>query len=240
MRNHRWSQGELDYLLANKDRQSVREIADHLGRSYNSVASYMTHNKIPKRQDYWTDAEIERLKYVYPTDITQVELLAMFPGRTRGTIKAMACSLGLYRKSKITVLDKLTEAEKGYLAGLIDGEGTISLLQHGANKSGEPYYRIRVRIANTDIKMVKWLTSKMGIWNVTLAKPYGVRKPVYQISCAGFYVLPLLKEIRKYLIIKQDIADKLMDGFKHLSKEERGRLHEWILTRNQKGNHIIQ
>src|SRR2546427_8215430 len=54
--------------------------------------------------------------------------------------------------------DPLTEVEIGYLAGIIDGEGTI-----GIYKGREPYsYRLALIVTNTHRPMLEWLRSRIG------------------------------------------------------------------------------
>jgi|WetSurMetagenome_2_1015567.scaffolds.fasta_scaffold147365_1 hypothetical protein len=62
-------------------------------------------------------------------------------------------------------IDQLTETEVAYLAGLIDGEGTIGMGRTSA-RTGDQGVRYRVTLtvaATTDMDLVSWLSSKLGV-----------------------------------------------------------------------------
>jgi hypothetical protein len=95
-------------------------------------------------------------------------------------------------------------ASIGYIAGLIDGEGTIM---------NKPYFRC-VTIANTDIPMIEWLGRIGGSvqWRTKQAKDGIIRKPIaaWTVSDAvGMH--RLLTAIEPYLITKRGKAQALLD-----------------------------
>jgi hypothetical protein len=58
----------------------------------------------------------------------------------------------------------LTEQEKGYIAGLIDGEGTIGMGKtFQANGDRKLRYRLRLTITTTNSNLTIWFTDKLGI-----------------------------------------------------------------------------
>ncbi len=56
----------------------------------------------------------------------------------------------------------MTETDKAYIAGLIDGEGYISIFRHFHPKRKISSYRVSVGITNTDRELILWLYSKLG------------------------------------------------------------------------------
>lgn len=104
--------------------------------------------------------------------------------------------------------DRLTEAERAYLAGLFDGEGTIG------------YYDFRQRhestvmITSADPRIMSWIIEKIGYGNVhTVKKAYDRRKHIvhHWRICGRPRVLDFLEAITPYLIIKRDQAELLLN-----------------------------
>lgn len=48
--------------------------------------------------------------------------------------------------------------EKAYLAGIIDGEGTVTLTRHHKNETPTA----RVSVANNNLKLLEWIKSIVG------------------------------------------------------------------------------
>lgn len=57
----------------------------------------------------------------------------------------------------------LSEFEKGYIVGIIDGEGHISVSRHSLSSSKKDVnYRPRIDITNTDIRLPEFLEKKLS------------------------------------------------------------------------------
>ena len=52
----------------------------------------------------------------------------------------------------------LEEVEKAYLAGTVDGEGTVTLVKHHRNETPTP----NVSVANNNLQLLEWIKSKVG------------------------------------------------------------------------------
>lgn len=95
-----------------------------------------------------------------------------------------------------------------YIAGYIDGEGTIDTAQ---NKNREnPSFR--VRIGNTHLETLKLIKEFFGLGNIHKLKPSpGATKDYYQwIASARLDVVFILKKIIPYLIEKKERAKKVL------------------------------
>lgn len=103
-----------------------------------------------------------------------------------------------YQKSTCRQLKKLDISEASYLAGLIDGDGSIFI----HNRKGETQYRPTISIGNTS-KMVKDLCNKYGGNWCLVDRSKNNGKPCYfwvmGITLCRFY----LPQILPYLQIKQ-------------------------------------
>lgn len=105
----------------------------------------------------------------------------------------------------------LSEVDKGYIAGMIDGEGTISISQFHRNGGITliPY----IKIGNTNKDVITYLHERIGGNAQTRHRPGNDHhKPCYYtVTSSGARVLGLLPEILPYLIIKRKQAELLME-----------------------------
>lgn len=60
----------------------------------------------------------------------------------------------------------MTKEEKAYIAGVIDGEGSIMLIKFHNNQFPSPC----VSIASTTIELLEWIKSKAGVGNIIRKK----------------------------------------------------------------------
>lgn len=110
-------------------------------------------------------------------------------------------------------LTKLTETELAYIAGIVDGEGSISLVRstHAKRTRGRYIYPM-VRVANTDRLLIEWLIAKTGCGAVRYSVQSGDRfKLVHHVGWAVSDAIELLKAIRPFLVIKAGRADLVLE-----------------------------
>jgi intein/homing endonuclease len=101
-----------------------------------------------------------------------------------------------------------SETEKAYLAGLIDGEGTIHIvLQRNKTKKIPEYFFSEVYITNTKMEMLRWVQERFG-GKIRFSRKNENRnwKPVYRIHYHGKDAMALLAEAGPYLVIKKEHA----------------------------------
>ncbi len=97
-----------------------------------------------------------------------------------------------------------------WLAGVIDGEGSIGLYDFG--KEGR---RVEIQMSNTNEEFVKVFKRTIGcgsnVTRFTFSGLHKGRKPIYHFSLKGSARCYLvLKQILPYLIIKKGKADKIL------------------------------
>ena len=101
-----------------------------------------------------------------------------------------------------------------YLAGIIDGEGSLAIdIQKPTTDRKTDYYSIRIIIVNTSLNLMNWLESKFGgkVHKRTLVAG---RKQCYQWRIYSFNASKLLQECLPHMIIKKEHAQliiKFMD-----------------------------
>lgn len=181
----------------------------------------------------WTETERELLRRYYPTS-TRSEVERILPGRSWGTIRMMAHRLSLsprtfksHRLLPETIIGHLNERNRGYFAGILDGEGSIIFSRK--RQTGEKfYYHLAIAVSNTNEALIRWLHGCIPAWSYTSTRTEGRfgTKPIYgwrmTKQASG---IVLCREIAPYLIVKREQAELMAHGFDHLSAEERDRLY---------------
>ena len=111
-------------------------------------------------------------------------------------------------------MKKISNVTKGYLAGIVDGEGYIFIVFSKSTQN----YLCGVYIKNTDKELLDLFAKYFG-GNVTFhkrSKPN--HKDTYQWVCFGNKAAKLCKQILPYLIIKRKQAELLLKFSKTLKK----------------------
>lgn len=94
-----------------------------------------------------------------------------------------------------------------YIAGIIDGEGTIAIRKHHKEKKYQPY----VSIVNTNYEVVKMVADFIGAKRIFIHDPstngYQGRLICYKAMVIGrFKTKPTIEKLLPYLIIKREAA----------------------------------
>ena len=108
----------------------------------------------------------------------------------------------------------MEEVEKAYIAGIIDGEGTVSLIKHHRNETPAPL----VSVANNKLELLQWIKKRVGgtIINKRKNKPYHDNS--YAWSLRFDSALNFLKLIKKYLILKLPQTELILKNYKAVTK----------------------
>jgi len=108
---------------------------------------------------------------------------------------------------------KLSEGEIGYIAGLIDGEGTIRL---HVIRSRNLYYP-EVCISNTQEELMEWLLNKLPFGSVQ-KQTFDDNRPeflgrytIYRYAVSNMYdVKRLLEVVKPFLVLKKKHAELIL------------------------------
>jgi hypothetical protein len=174
---------------------------------------------------HWSKEEITLLKNIYNT--RPVAEIARQFNRTPYAVRSAAKRLniqglvgrptfgkqGFPSHIDIARFNHLTETEKAYIAGIMDGEGSI-LFSH--RKNGAVY--VAIQIANTDMRMIKFLQDKIPYMTMHIVhRERKEHKECYQLYIrrqrAVVYFLHLLLP---YLVSKKDKASSVLNQFNYL------------------------
>jgi hypothetical protein len=97
----------------------------------------------------------------------------------------------------------LRPTELAYIAGVIDGEGTIGIYRLGSTG----YYQMKVCISNCSRPLLEWVRERVGGALVRVAKATPKKREAWQLVISQYQAAPLLLECRGYLQVKRAQAD---------------------------------
>lgn len=147
------------------------------------------------------------------------------------------------------------KAHWGYIAGIIDGEGTLSIgrSEYDANRkaeNGRPArtyhttgFHSRVSVKNTDLRLMKWFKSRVGgEWYKDTSKRPENWKDSYVWVYGGIKLKEeFLLAILPYLVIKREQALVLLEFIKLgnvRDSDKRQAFYEKIVALNQRGKPV--
>tara|TARA_A100001515_G_scaffold101615_2_gene82291 strand:+ start:836 stop:1264 length:429 start_codon:yes stop_codon:yes gene_type:complete len=108
-----------------------------------------------------------------------------------------------------------------YLAGLFDGEGSVSYKQymrkrkHG--KKAYPTWQIRLEIAMTDESIIRWVTEFVGVGTYGPRKVRPGRKKQWRWRCSHRQAYYVARLIWPYVHVKLPQIQKIIE---HYAKEK--------------------
>jgi LAGLIDADG-like domain len=94
------------------------------------------------------------------------------------------------------VVLQLSSTDAAYIAGIVDGEGTVSLTRRHRNENRQ----LEVSVSNTDIALLQFVKQRVGAGRITKKRTYGVNhtaSATYLIS--NRQALCLLQQLHPYL-----------------------------------------
>lgn len=108
----------------------------------------------------------------------------------------------------------MTKTNLAYIAGIIDGEGTITLTRHHGNQTPSP----EISVANTNLRMIQWLKNTIGAGVIVKKKTYSKNhSPSYVWTLRSDAALALMKAISPWLLIKDRRAQLILTDYKRLT-----------------------
>ncbi|MFQ5552939.1 MAG: hypothetical protein ACE5EW_04390 [Thermoplasmata archaeon] len=105
-----------------------------------------------------------------------------------------------------------------YLAGFIDGEGSLMIAKTYVRRYGTTQYRSRLAISNCDRRILEAIKRDYG--GIIVAQGHSVAgwKNGYQLVWTSGMIRRFLPLIRSHLRIKRDQADLLLDFSRHVKE----------------------
>ena len=126
----------------------------------------------------------------------------------------------------------MTETEKAYLAGIIDGEGSIMLIRLSKTTHPAPV----LSVPSTTIELLHYIQKIIGFGKIIPKTNYNKEKhkDCYTFTLIRNQALDVIKEIYPYLIIntKRERARLLLTDYKRLTPRN-GRYSPELLTEKE-------
>ena len=97
-----------------------------------------------------------------------------------------------------------------YVAGFLDGEGSVSLNITGKKPSNRQQVSFPVKCSNTDEKIIRDLREQYG-GSVSAGRPLPKHQPFWVWTIQGAAAAALLREIRPFMRIKHRQADLALE-----------------------------
>lgn len=104
MKGNPWTKEEIEFVKANYQNMTDKELAEHIDRTPTAINAYRQRKGIVNNNRYWKEDEVEDLKKYY-SDTPKDDLLEMFPNKDIGQIYNKAHSLGL-KKDELLVQEQ--------------------------------------------------------------------------------------------------------------------------------------
>jgi len=118
---------------------------------------------------------------------------------------------------------ELTEIEKSYLAGIVDGEGSIYIAKNG----------VALTIANTNKTLIDWIDKRTEGYYYVKKQPKEVDSTCYVYYITGKKLSYFLQQIRPYLIVKRKQADIALNYIKTIQSKGKVALPSHILKKRE-------
>ncbi|MDH5232190.1 MAG: hypothetical protein OEY38_19165 [Gammaproteobacteria bacterium] len=112
-------------------------------------------------------------------------------------------------------INELNIADAAYIAGLIDGEGTITLIREHKNENR----RLVLSISNTERYLLEYVLEKVGYGSISTKKTYqDNHTPSFTYKLTSRKALDLVKQIYPYLRThKLKRAEMLLNDYVRLT-----------------------
>lgn len=103
-------------------------------------------------------------------------------------------------------MKNLTDTEAAYIAGIIDGEGSIRIQKRNYISCGKEQitFVVQINVTNNNIDVLEFLKEKTGVGNVYIhTHPSENHRICYRFTISARIAHDLLKQIYPYMIIKK-------------------------------------
>lgn len=112
-----------------------------------------------------------------------------------------------YMKNGLYIPKDYEPTQLAYLAGIIDGEGSIYIGNYSfSKKTGDPLYQTNLEVSNTDECLIDWIVYNFGgkKYEYTPKQtPKNSRKKVFRWACTGEMLTHICPLILPYIVIKK-------------------------------------
>jgi hypothetical protein len=144
-----------------------------------------------------------------------------FSSASSAGAKSVYCSRscqGFAFSSKNKKMNPISDVDASYIAAMIDGEGTISIIDRKHNRPNSSRPTIRISISNSYKPLIDWLIDITGLGSIHNEKNIEGRKQMYKWAVHSYSALLILERITCFLKEKRYLAENAIN---HLTHENR-------------------
>lgn len=132
-------------------------------------------------------------------------------GRSQAKQSQKFCSRSCqgYARKRMPISNDLSQGQAAYIAGIIDGEGSIIFLHKNKKRP-----TIRLTVPNTSKALIDWLKRKTGTGSIiekTGRKQNHSKQFIW--SCYSQNAKKILEQCLPYLVVKKKLAEKAIKTF---------------------------
>jgi hypothetical protein len=174
----------------------------------------------------WTEADDVTLSEAWASHKSREQVMSLFPGRSYHSLTGRAFKIGVqrpngYRSHDLSPLDAVTDTDAAWLAGMVDGEGTLSFDSH--RELCHPF----LAVTNTHRPTLDYIQELIGYGSITSPQQKAERAKqgnVFRINSL-LWVEAVVDRIYPYLTIKRRAANLVREFIRHrkqrvLTREE--------------------
>lgn len=211
--HHGWTAEQEEWVRSHAGKIPRADMAVALGVTVKALEHRLgildITNQIRKR---WSESEDDYLNTNY--SYLDKDELANTLGINWNQVQSRAIRLGLTRGGRQKVLqvarqlEAIVPTEWAYLAGLIDGDGHLAII-NARQKKGR-VLTPQVGIANSSPEIIQWLRERVGFMSFFYEAPVQQivpRRPVWRVRLTGMHILPVLQQLMPYLVAKRHRAE---------------------------------
>lgn len=163
----------------------------------------------------WTESESHYLQEQI-LHKTYTEIAADLD-RTVVSVRHKAQRMGLRNKyhRRIRLMEdwvpEMNDIQIGYLAGIMDGEGTISIFRPRYNSKRGWQLRPLAMISGTDPILAEYLRTALGAAIKTRGRAMKNSRPTWQLAWHGFKCYAIVKLLEPHLLVKREQAQIVLE-----------------------------
>jgi len=112
----------------------------------------------------------------------------------------------------------VTPAECAYLAGLIDGEGSVMAYYSASDRPRaggrihrQGWVQVKVDICNTDERLIDWVAERWAGHVSQVDRSHLSQRTIHRIVASAGDAAAMLDDARPYLVIKGEQADLVLE-----------------------------
>lgn len=150
-------------------------------------------------------------------DNKTIKEIANICNKTETSITSYLAKYQIYKiDTRTPQIDSLNEADLAYIAGIIDGEGSIIINKLKESKGTHLYrYQLFVKVVNTDERLLKYLSQKTSTSYFKDKRTNNTnRRNTFSIHWSIKSSVQILQKIYPYLVIKKEQVDLALNFVK--------------------------